>query len=991
MNSGPAPFLKLVAEAYAIHERELLSDCCFVFPNKRSAVFFTSYLDKEMSGKTYISPALETISELVSEFSTSIDASRYEQLFILYNEYAKLSGEVSDFDKFMFWGDMLLSDFNDVDRYMVDAEMLFTNVERLKEINSNYLTEEQLKAVKRYWGDERPGRYLEQFWSHIHYNEDDDASNGGHKANKKFLKLWEVLAPLYRNFRSKLREAGLSTSGMHYREAAERLRQCHNADLPYKRYIFCGFNVLSTSELSIFNSFKKLGAGDYYWDYNSPAFKIPQNKAGRFIEKNIRDFPSRYDIDNEEITSFPEINILGVPSNAGQTKAAGQFISDMIADGSITDRGNAINTAVVLPDENLFIPMIHSIPFGKDRIESLNVTMGFPMRLSPISALIHTIVSMQMKARMHKGELSFFHEDVRALLTTPSIYSVAPDECEQVFKEIAEKRLYMVPVSTLAASAPVYTLLFTPIGPKSGLEQVREYLMSVLDFVENTIPPAESGNKLQIQFIDAYRQAVTALYDAAKLWKIDMRDLTFFQLAERTINSAKINFKGEPLRGLQIMGMLETRSLDFENVIVLSMNERIFPRKQYTRSFIPEALRRAYGMATADFQESIFAYYFYRLLSRARKVWLTYDARSVGGTRSSEMSRYLTQLLYLYPEASVKHKLATFRGLTFKSPEIRIDKTTHIMKLLERFTIKNSGYNLSPSALNTYISCPLEFYLKYVRDYRVDNEVTDYMDSSTYGTILHEAAQNFYENLSHKGCKEITADTLKHYTRPENRHIIERIITQSINKNFNLLKDDKLDTPLVGEALVLGKVMLENIIVMLKAEIPYAPITFIGAEHELKSQFEVNQDLKINVRLFIDRIDEVNGVRRFVDYKTGRDVLSASDVDSLFDSSIKDRPKGIMQLMFYCTYYRMITGDNQPVQPIIYQMRRLGVDGIKPITIGNIPVTDYHNFVDTYETKLRNLIEEIFNPHIPFTQAENEDACVLCEFKRICLREGVKY
>lgn len=991
MNSGSAPFLKLVAKAYAIHERELLSDCCFVFPNKRSAVFFASYLDKEMSGETYISPALETISELVSEFSTSIDASRYEQLFILYNEYAKLSDEVSDFDKFMFWGDMLLSDFNDVDRYMVDAEMLFTNVERLKEINSNYLTEEQLKVVRRYWGDERPGRYLEQFWSHIHYNEDDNADNGGHKANKKFLKLWEVLAPLYRNFRSKLREAGLSTSGMHYREAAERLRQCHNTDLPYKRYIFCGFNVLSTSELSIFNSFKKLGAGDYYWDYNSPAFKIPQNKAGRFIEKNIRDFPSKYDVDNKEIASFPEINILGVPSNAGQTKAAGQFISDMIADGSITDRSNAINTAVVLPDENLFIPMIHSIPFGKDRIESLNVTMGFPMRLSPISALIHTIVSMQMKVRMHKEELSFFHEDVRALLTTPSVYSVAPDECEQVFKEIAEKRLYMVPVSTLAKSAPGYTLLFTPIGPKSGLEQVREYLMSVLDFVEKTIPPTESGNKLQIQFIDAYRQAITELYDAAKLWKIDMRDLTFFQLAERTINSAKINFKGEPLRGLQIMGMLETRSLDFENVIVLSMNERIFPRKQYTRSFIPEALRRAYGMATVDFQESIFAYYFYRLLSRARKVWLTYDARSVGGTRSSEMSRYLTQLLYLYPGASVKHKLATFRGITFKSPEISIDKTTHIMKLLERFTLKNSGYNLSPSALNTYISCPLEFYLKYVRDYRVDNEVTDYMDSSTYGTILHETAQNFYENLSHKGCKVITADILKHYTRSENRHIIERIITHSINKNFNLLKEEKLDTPLVGEALVLGKVMLENIIVMLKAEIPYAPITFIGAEHELKSQFEVNRDLKVNVRLFIDRIDEVNGVRRFVDYKTGRDVLSASDVDSLFDSSIKDRPKGIMQLMFYCTYYRMITDDNRPIQPIIYQMRRLGVDGIKPITIGNLPVTDYHNFVDTYETKLRNLIEEIFNPHIPFTQAVNEDACVLCEFKRICLREGVKY
>lgn len=980
------PFLKLVAEAYAKRHDDV-SEICFVFPNKRSAAFFSKYLDEAMH-REHLAPCMMTISEFVSEFSDGVDANRYEQLFVLYNEYAKLSKEISNFDRFMFWGDMLISDFNDVDRYMVDADQLFVNVERLKEINSNYLTEEQLNVIRRYWGDERPHEYREQFWSHVTHGKDDENA----KANKKFLKLWEVLSPLYKNFREELSKRGLTTSGMRYREAANRLRSASLSDFEYKRYVFCGFNVLSTAELKIFSRMKALGIADYYWDYNSPTFKLPKNRAGRFIEKNIKDFPSEYPLEQDEITTFPRIKIVGVPSNVGQAKMAGEFVDQMIESGEIRDRENAINTAIVLPDESLFIPLIHSIPLGEDKIQTLNITMGFPMRLSPVASLVHNIVMLQLKVRNVHSKPSFFHEDVRSLLGMPTIYNIAPKECEAVISAITNKRMFMLPADFLCTIAPSYKLLFTPVGPKSGIREVRSYMDNVLDFVDMSINKSGQADiKLQHQFITAYKLAVTELYDAATEHGIEMQDLTFFQLMERTINTAKINFRGEPLKGLQVMGMLETRSLDFENVVVLSMNERIFPRKQFTKSFIPETLRRAYGMATTDFQESIYAYYFYRLIARAQNVWLTYDARNVGGTKSSEMSRYITQLLYLFNKAEASHTIATFRGTTFKTPEITIPKNERVMNLLSRFTTAKSGYNLSPSAIHTYIECPLHFYLQYVEGYRSENEVTDYMDSATYGTILHAASQGFYESMKKSGRPVITAEILQDIIKPENQHILEKLITEKINKEFNKLDDENLHTPLVGEALVMGKVMLETMKTMFKREIPLTPFTFIEAEKKVSGQYPVTENLSINVNMIIDRIDQIGGSWRFVDYKTGSDELSSPSVDKLFDPDYPKNVKGIMQVLFYCLVYRSLSNDDRPIQPVIYKLSKISIDGIEPLKISNAILDDYHQVIDEYKEILHSVITEIFSKEIPFTQAKTENACKFCEFKNICQREGTKF
>lgn len=968
------PFLQQVASVYADREAAALYSYCFVFPNKRSGTFFANFLKRELPAGSMF-PRIMTISEFVGELSDATEANRYEQLFTLYNEYCLQPGVDVDFDRFLFWGEMLIGDFNDVDRYLVDAEALFVNVKRLREISANYLTEEQLEVIRRYWGEERPGEYIDRFWNHI----DRDGVN---KRQQAFVKLWEVLLPLYNGYRRSLSEQGLATQGMLYRNAVDVLSDGMDR-LPYSRCVFVGFNVLSTSEIKIFSILQRRGAADFYWDFDSPAFNHPDNKAGRFLRRNMREFPSRYNLKGESPSGFPHITVLGVPSGVGQVKAAGKCIEQWIQSGAIADKDNAIDTAVVLPDESLFIPMIHSVP---TEVGAMNVTMGFPMRLSPVSALMRNIVSLQLRSRVKNGIRTFFYDDVATLLASPFIRSVDAEGCDNLAAEIQQRRLFQIPAPVVAEKAPALVPVFASVADMDDMDCVAEYVDGLCDFVSSALEP---DDRMQRHFVDSYRQAVDALFDASKRFGISMRGNSFFHLIERAINGDTVSFVGEPLKGLQVMGVLETRALDFDNVVMLSMNERVFPRKHYTRSFIPDALRHGYGMATIDFQESIFAYYFYRLISRARNVTLIYDARTVGGTKSSELSRYIAQLLYLFPDADISHRLAVYSTRRYEFNGASARKDARVMGLLENFT-KPGGRNLSASAINTYISCPLEFYLQYVEGYNVDDDVTDYMDASTYGTILHEVAQKFYQQFQGADPDSgvvVTPELIDRYLEHGNT-CVDRLVTESINRNYNKLPDDRVATPLVGESLVLGRVIRHSILAMLRCDRELAPFTFMRAEKTMEGQLKITDSLSVNVKQVVDRIDMVDGTMRFVDYKTGVDELKAPSVESLFDTANPNRAKAIMQLMFYCHVYREVEGSDQPIMPAIYKMRTILPKGLEPLKIGGDVVADYHQWYEEFVDALNSKILEIFNPDVPFTRAPSDRACKFCKFKAICDRES---
>lgn len=973
-------FLGRVAQVYTSGSLDELAETCFILPNKRSMAFLMQHIESQLRGRSYILPAITDISGFVASFSDLAEATRYEMLFTLFNCYAKLNPEIStSFDKFIFWGEMLVSDFNDVDRYLVDPDKLFTNLERLKEIGSNYLTEEQIEIIRRYWDNEMPDAEPETFWRH--------ALNSGEIAGGRFVKLWEVLAPLYHSYIDALASRGLTTSGALYRNAAEAIRRKAASTLTFSKYVFVGFNVLTTSELQIFRRLKALGKAEFYWDFNSPELLQEDNKAGRFIRKNKEEFPSPATFVDEPLTSVPDIRIIGIPSSVGQVKMAGATLDHWHSDGIIHTEKDNINTAVVLPDESLFIPLIHSIP---PSISEMNVTMGFPMRLSPIAALMSSISHLQRNARRKDGNITgYYYDDVRSLLSMPLVYSIDPDGARDIGTAIQSRRLFTVAPEVIMEFSPTLFPIFAPISRKESPASIADKLIAIVDFLMSHLGDTD---RLQHHFLESYRSSVATLFSAIETFGADMDAFTFIHLVDRTIKGDTVNFVGEPLKGVQIMGMLETRALDFSNILVMSMNERIFPRKQYTRSFIPDILRKAYGMATTDFQESIFAYYFYRLIARAKNVTLLYDSRTVGGTRSSEMSRYISQLIYLRNGKNITHIQASFPQPLFNYEATSVAKTPAIMEKLQRFTTPNSGFNLSASSINTYINCPLQFYLQYVERFNTENELVDYVDSSTYGSIVHQVLENLYSSLPLRDShRQMTADMIHIITRPD-YPLIDWLIVEAINNHYHNIHIPSAYKPLVGETSILGNIIHTNVTDVLLAEIPLTPFSFIGAEKRLDGRMEINDDLTINIRQIIDRIDMITDTDglptlRIVDYKTGSDPLSASSVEALFNSASAARPKAMMQLMFYCYFYSQSCNYSERIQPIIYSMRSIPAKGITPLTLCRKPLLDYREYIDEFLTRFKSTVEEIFNPDIPFTTARSEHSCTFCNFKPICSRD----
>lgn len=977
-------FLQQVAQVYLDNEREAMMDYCFVFPNKRSGTFFRHYLQLLSKGKPLGMPEIATIGDLTARLTSLVEAPRLEQLFVLYDRYRRIGGETIDFDRFLFWGEMILSDFNDVDLYLVDPDKLFVNLKRYREVSANYLTDEQREILQRYWGEQFANPSPDRFWEHLHYDSPTPLE-------QKFLKLWEVLAQLYHDFTATLRENGMGTQGMIAREAVSRLHTCATSDLTHRRYIFVGFNVLTLSELSLFENLDVRGVADFYWDNASPAMRVKGNVASRFIDRNMRQFHSRYDLNRLYPMAedrFPEIRLMGIPSSTGQAKKAGTQLREWIDAGITSTSADSLDTAVVLPDDSLLIPMIHSVP---ESMAQLNVTMGLPMRTTSFASLIGLLVSMHLRATEMRGEWCYFYDDVRNVITHPLLTATYPKECEALTRMFMTRRIYMLPATEAMTEAPGLAFIFAPVSNPNSLDEVYGYFRTLLVTLRDALDGKEV-RRVEIFFINAYLDALDELRDAALKWSIELSDSTFIQLLQKALSGASVSFVGEPLRGLQIMGVLETRALDFTNLIILSMNERIFPRKHYTRSFIPDSLRQSYGMATTDFQESIYAYYFYRLISRAERVTIYYDSRN-GPTYTSEMSRYITQLLYLHPECHITHTLGSYEINPSETPGISIPRTPEIKaKLLAYCT--EGGRALSASSINDYINCPLQFYLKNLCGLDTDSETPDYMDSATYGSIVHTVAQRVYLDLrGNAPSVKITAEILDNIISSKTQ--LDRLITATVNELFNRRPEGDM-TPLVGEAKVMGNIIKYFLTRMFELEKQFAPFDFIDAEHLITGTMRLAPDLNINIKQYLDRVDRIfppghygdptQGTIRIIDYKTGIDSIDFKTLDDLFDPTAKDRRKAILQLLFYSRAYAEKFRYDGPIQPFIYRLRTVYSDGLNPLKYNGAPLTDYHEIIGDYMSRLEGLVREMLLSDKPFTQAEKEESCTFCLFKTLCRR-----
>lgn len=960
------PFLYQVATLFYQQYGAEIHRLAFVFPNRRAGLFFQKYLS-EISEKPLFSPSILTINDLFMQLSGKHPADKIQMLFRLYELYKQRSGSSESFDEFIYWGEMLLNDFDDIDKYMVDARMLFRNVSDLKSLDDdfNYLSPEQVQAIRSFWSSFYPK---------------GDSPNQQH-----FLELWEILYDLYAGLRTSLAKDGCGYDGMIFREVVEQLEKEPMSDFPFDQVVFVGLNALSVSEERLLLALQKKGVADFYWDYVGPWVTDPDNKASFFLERNLRLFPSRMQLPGTEPVQA-EIRVMGVPSAIGQAKQVYPILQALADEQQLTDE-SALRTAIVLPDEHLLVPVLNAIP---EAIQHINVTMGYPLAGTPVAALMEYILTLQKNIRYIDRVPGFYFRDVLPILNHQYVMAAAPEEVSQLVKDMTAGNRIYVHAADLNRHE-LLSILFTPV---QNTEELSDYLIHVLEALNTCLrnkrpnPDDEEmiSNSTQTtadieqEFIFHYFATVNRMKEVMREAKIEMRLDTYFRLLKRMTDLITIPFEGEPLSGLQVMGVLETRALDFDRLIILSMNEGIFPLKKAANSFIPYNLRRGFGLPTYEHQDSVWAYHFYRLIRRAKQVTLLYDTRTTG-LQTGEVSRFVHQLRYHYQYPLID-ELVVYDVASSAVPPISVQKTTEVEKLLSDF-LSGGTRALSASAINTYLDCPLKFYFSVLEQIQEEDEITETVERDVFGSILHKVMEDLYAPF--KG-KLVTADLLKLLRKDQ------PLLTGTIARAFaELFFKSPVVRPLEGENFLTGEMIRKYAEKILEQDACFTPFHYIESEKKVRATITLSDRRVVQLKGFIDRVDSLDRVLRIVDYKTGSGKLDFESVEGLFDKEAKDRPKAVMQVFLYAWMYQQLpeyTG--MPIQPAIYYLRTLFQRSFNPVVEQKKgrgkadKVNSFQDFVADFEGKLRQCLDEIFNLDIPFTQTETGKACAYCSFRGLC-------
>ncbi len=1018
------PFLHSVAKAYASRYPDL-SEVLFLFPNKRSGTFFLKYLKEELKSHASIAPEVKTISEFVGELSQRVAASRIDLLFMLYRCYRRLLGlpeqeegseETVNFDSFLGWGEAVLGDFNEVDLYLADPQEVFKNVKDYREISSTFLTEEQRRVMQEYFGRTDPGDPT-RFWNNF---EDEEHLS---EAKKRFLHLWRAMAPLYNDLNAELKEAGLAYTGVMYREAARRLSEEDIKELlPYKKVVAVGFNALSTSEQSIFASLRDEEGyegfdsfADFFWDATGPVLSHDVNSASKFVESNIRAFPcpdwALPTLKLSDKETLPDVmRVVASPSNAAQVKIAGEILAELRGKLSGEEFRDA-KVAVVLPDENLLLPMLYSLPGG---MGDVNLTMGYPLRLTSVVPFVNLFRRLFNTMRTADGEKAFFHRDLRLFLSHPFSHACfSTDAINYINGFISSSHRMMVKMSEIGSFSPKLAAILDGLNPNFKPHETLQYLDMILAEVAEALPGREGTmvkSRLEISHISVYRDALRRLGDILDEYEMKMKPMTVFRLADRLLAGESVGFEGEPLTGLQVMGMLETRSIDFDHILILSANEKVLPRRARTRSFIPDSLRHAYGMPPANYAEGIFAYYFYRMISRAKGVAMIYDARSGGGMRSGDVSRYILQLRHLFAKGKLREEDWKFilSGKEPYDPSVeKIDSEGHpikeIQEQLQLFCDKGSRKNLSASALQAYRECQVKFYYQTVLGISTDSEPSEFIDAIAAGNILHDVMLRIYlpdAEMQRKVLERplmVQRETIDRLLA--DKEGLEQLVRRCVNAEHYGFKDEKVDTPLTGTTEMVARHIVEQVRGILLHDRELTPFKFYGGEIQDRLDVKLRSGRHVNFKFAIDRLDEINvdgkPTLRIVDYKTGSLKLEAASMEELFKGDW--RSEQVFQLFTYAWLLEKVKlpFPTQNVRMEIYDVPGMqkGEENLPMVGTtdeeGNTitapqPIESYGIVAEEFSEGMEKMIDSIFDS--PRFEACDETECSLCELRTLCRR-----
>jgi len=950
-------FLEFVAKDLITKYGNNLSQVAVVFPNKRASIFLNEHLARIMD-KPLWSPTYITISDLFRKHSTLTVADPIKLICILYKVFIKHTGSDETLDHFYGWGQILLSDFDDIDKNLADAKKVFANLRDIHEFDDvSYLTKEQKELLKRFFST-----FTDQHETEL---------------KKRFLNLWSHFYDIYVDFNHELEQQGITYEGALYRKVAE----CEEIDFNFNTYIFVGFNMLHQVEQQLFTRLMKQRKAKFYWDFDQSYMQSDNHEAGHFIKQYLSRFPNEFDNRDEKIYNIfnkpKKITYISSPTENLQAR----YISHWLRENGRINAGK--DTAIILCDENLLQTAIHCLP---PETESVNITTGYPLSQSPFSSLINLLISLQIFG-LYKHQDKYRLMYVNKILNHPYTKYISP-EYTTLKKNLKEQRQFYPSREFLSIDEGL-SLLFRdiPNEAQSYTEKLCLWITDVLHQIAINSRDVEDPF-FQESLFRSYT-LMNRLHELIVSGDIDI-DITMFQrLISQLISSTSIPFHGEPATGIQMMGVLETRNLDFQHVLILSCNEGNMPKGISDTSFIPHSIRKAYELTTIDNKVAIYSYYFNSLIQRAQDITILYNNSTEDG-HTGEMSRFMLQLMIESQQVVRKETLRT--GIqTMTGNKETIEKDSKIMNKLHEMS------SLSPTAINQYIKCQLQFFYNRVAGIEEPDIIDEEeVDNRVFGNIFHRSAELIYLQLS-QGNQEISKDIILSFLKDPSQ--LERIVDQAFREELFGTSNPSYLPEYNGLQLINREVIIGYLRQLLKIDARHSHFTIKGLELKVYENVPIHTsegERSVRVGGIIDRLDMINDAQgnkriRVLDYKTGKvPSIKIREIDELFSNENvgKKHSDYYLQAMLYSIIVRnssQYDPDNIPVSPALLFIQQSGSEDYDPIlSFDKEKIDDAKKYEADFRDNLQRVITEIFEPNVPFKPTDNKDICNGCIYKQLC-------
>ena len=978
-------FLKIVAKDMLEKYGTDMSDIAVVFPNKRASLFLNNYL-AQLAHKPIWTPTYITISDLFRRHSDLKVADPIKSICDLHKTFVKCTGIDETLDHFYGWGQLLLADFDDVDKNMVDAKQLFANLSDIHELDDvSYLTDYQKEMIRKFFS-----------------NFSDDHNS---ELKKRFLQLWCHFYDIYTEFNQRMTEQGLAYEGALYRSVVSN----ESIEFRHKKYLFVGFNMMQVVELNLLNRLKKQGKAAFYWDYDQ-YYMDGNNEAGHYIRQYLPYYPNELaDYPQQEIynnmTKNKDITYISAPTENIQAR----YVNSWLKENGRYKMGR--NVAIVLSDESLLQSVIHSLP---QEVGSINITIGYPLQQTPFYSLIQQLIQLQGIGHSKQGDTYRLHY-VLIALRHPYTRYISEKYTELLAKLDEQKRFYPSREFLSLDGDEGLTLLFRNLeeATASQDEYNRKLITYLLDVLRTIGTHAkELNDPLFHESLYRTYTLLNRLQDLIIAGDLQVDIITLERLIQQLIQTTSIPFHGEPAEGIQVMGVLETRNLDFDHILVLSCNEGKLPKGVNDSSFIPFSLRKAYGLTTVENKVAIFAYYFHSMLQRAHDITLTYNNATEDG-QSGEMSRFMLQMM-VESQHSIRRKTLVAGQKPLRPTYSDAQKTDEVMAVLDNIKM------ITPTFLNTYQRCQKQFYYKYVKGLLEPDEIDeDEVDNKIFGNIFHRAAELFYYTFASKddiatddqGKQRlirpivITADNLDHALKDTS--LVYRLVDQAFREELFKVSSSDYHPKYNGLQLINKEVIASYLRQLITIDRRQAPFTIIGMEIVVSTTLGVatarGQKL-FRIGGFIDRLDSVAASGnplalgnlaeriRVIDYKTGRSRTShPKDIEEVFSTqplAIGKHNDYYLQAILYSLIVkndRRYNPAQEPVSPGLLFIQNAGADDYDPtLKLGKELLTDVAPLETEFTDHLRSLLADIYDPALPLKPTEDKKRCVFCPYAALC-------